>query len=80
MTDDVDYVFHAQLLAKNPALPKAFADLREEYARDRDRLALDAVNERWAVTVAESVLTKLERRLAKMTETGRIEQFKGATS
>lgn len=78
--DDVDYVFHAQLLAKNPAMAKAFEDLRAEYARERDRLALHERDERWAVTVAESVLTKLERRLAKMTETGRIEQFKGAAS
>lgn len=74
MVDEVDYVFHAARLLENPAWKKAVADLRATLAHERDALAWDD-GRRAYVSVAESLVTKLERRIAGMANANQIEQF-----
>lgn len=75
--DDVDYVFHARELAKNPALRRAFDDERDTLVKEMNRLEPWQRDERWAVSVQISAVDNLERRLRRMQATaGRIEQFR----
>ena len=75
MAIDTEYQFHAQRLMENPAWRRLFDDARRDLDHDRDRLELSDRDGRWAITVAETMLTKLERRAALLAETGKIEQF-----
>lgn len=74
MIDEVDYVFHAGRLLENPAWKKAIADLRTQLAHERDSLAYDD-SKRAHVSIAETLVTKLERRVAGMASANRVEQF-----
>jgi len=72
--EEVDYRFHAKLLLENPALRKAFEDLRKRLEIERDQLDLHD-ERRLHVSIAETLLTKLEREFRKLANTGRVEQF-----
>ena len=74
MTDDVDYVFHAGRLLENPAWRKLIDDTRLRLSWERDAVAWDA-EERHYISIAETLLTKLERRAEQMAMRSRIEQF-----
>lgn len=74
MPDDVDYVFHANRLLENPAWKRALMELRTQLDRERD--ALGWVDEgRQYVSIAQTLLTKLERRVEGMATAGKVEQF-----
>lgn len=74
MIEGVDYVFHAGRLLENPAWGKALADMRAQLARERDALGYDD-DKRKHVSIAETLLTKLERRVVGMAESHKVEQF-----
>ena len=74
MPEDVDYAFHAARLLENPAWKKLFAELRLQLGRERD--ALDYSDEaRRYVSIAETLLGKLERRAESMAQANKVEQY-----
>lgn len=74
MADEHDYVFHANRLLENPAWKRILADLRAQLDRERDSLEYHNEGRRY-VSIAQSLLTKLERQAHSMAESGKVEQF-----
>lgn len=74
MPDEVDFAFHAARLLENPAWRKVVAEVRDQLASERDLMGWDDEGRRY-VSIAETLLTKLERRVAGIATSGRVEHF-----
>ena len=66
-TDPNEMAHHAARMLENPAWRALIEQARAQLARERDALALDA-EARKAVSIAESVLTRIERRAALLAQ------------
>ena len=74
MAEDVDFVFHANRLLENPAWRKALDDVRRKLHSERDSLDY-AAEERLYISIAETLLTKIERRIETMATANKVKQF-----
>lgn len=74
MPEEVDYRFYADRLLENPAWSRGLADMRKRLAHERDNLDFHD-ERRLHVSIAETLLTKLERQFRMMANTGRLEHF-----
>ena len=74
MPDEVDFRFHAGRLLENPAWKRALGDMRARLDRERDSLDWDDERRQY-VSIAMTLLAKLERHVTQMAEPDNVAAF-----
>lgn len=70
---------HAIRLVNNPAWDRVLADVRRSLDRERDRLPL-ADPARQHISIAQTMIGKIERYAVTLTKSGKVEQFNATTA
>ena len=75
MADKEDMKLHAQLLKDNMAWKAAVRTIRRQLDAERDRTGYADKDARWAISVGQTVLDRIEKRIEVIAQGGAVEMI-----